>query len=104
MPFRLAGVDEGRTGRLEFGERRAMGQYSWYSIRGRSGPKRPAGIRRGQKHCARRSTKKQAAAAAPRTVVPDQSAAPAAYLNNSMQRTVRSATAGPERYARAEFR
>jgi hypothetical protein len=46
-------VDEGRTGRLEFGERRAMSKVSWESVRGRSEPKQPAEIRRGQEHCAR---------------------------------------------------
>ena len=60
MPFRLAGVDEGRTGRLEFGERRAMGRHSCLSIRGRSEPTWPAQNHRGQEYCARHDSNKQA--------------------------------------------
>jgi hypothetical protein len=41
----LAGVDEGRTGRLEFGERRAMSGDSWESVRGRSSPRKSAAVR-----------------------------------------------------------
>jgi hypothetical protein len=46
-------MDEGRTGRLEFGDRRAMSWGSWESFRGRSEPKQSAEFRRGQGHCAR---------------------------------------------------